>query len=65
MPFVPTVATDPLLLVQVPPEVASVRLVVKPAHTVAVPVTDAGTGLIVTVALPCAPHRPPADRALK
>ena len=58
------VATLVVVLAHVPPAVASVRLVVKPAHTVAVPVTDAGIGLIVTVTLPSAPHKLP-ENALK
>ena len=39
-----------LLLLQVPPLVASVRLVVAPGHAVKVPVMAAGSGLIVTIA---------------
>ena len=56
-------ATLPSLLLHVPPAVASVRLVVKPTHTEAVPVIAAGNGLIVTETLPSAPQQPAADTA--
>ena len=49
VPPVPTVATEVLLLVHEPPDVASVRLVVPPAHTAVVPVIDDGAALTVTV----------------
>ena len=42
-PEVPTVATDVIPLVQVPPAVMSVSVVVLPTQTEAVPVTAAGT----------------------
>ena len=42
-----TVATDEVLLVQVPPP-ASLNAVVKPAHTVAVPEIADGNGLTVS-----------------
>ena len=45
----PTVAL-PLLLVHVPLGVASVRAVVDPTHTFAVPVIAAGSGFTVIVA---------------
>ena len=44
----PTVAFAVLLLIQVPPVVASVRFVCSPAHTTAVPVIMPGAGLTVT-----------------
>ena len=43
----PMVATPVLLLVHVPPEVASVNVVVKPTHTFVVPPIAAGFGLTV------------------
>ena len=43
-----TVATDEVLLVQVPPALVLPRVVVKPAHTFMVPVMAAGNGLTVT-----------------
>src|ERR1019366_9069008 len=49
-PVLPTVATAVLLLLHVPPGVASVSVVVLPAQTVAVPVTDDGNAFTVTVA---------------
>ncbi len=51
----------PLLLLHVPPVVASVRFVVKPAHTADVPVILAGIGFILTVTLPSVPQQPDAD----
>ena len=45
----PTVPIDVLLLLQVPPEFASVSAVVDPAHTFIVPVITAGNVLTVTV----------------
>ncbi len=44
------VATAVLLLAQVPPEVASERAIVDPAHTELAPVIAAGNGLTVMVA---------------
>ena len=44
----PTVASDVLLLLHVPPVVASLKVVVEPIHTLATPVIDAGFGLTVT-----------------
>ena len=41
------VALEGLLLLHVPPEVASASVVVKPSHTLAVPVIAAGNGLTV------------------
>ena len=46
-----TVATPVLLLVQVPPVVADVRLVVLPAQTVSVPPIAAGVATTETVAV--------------
>ncbi len=53
LPPVLTVATAILLLLQVPPEVASARRVAEPAHILSVPVMDPadGSGLTVTVAV--------------
>ena len=45
----PIVATPGLLLLQTPPEVASVNVVVIPTHTLVVPPIAAGFGLTVTV----------------
>lgn len=44
----PTVATPGLPLVQVPPEVPSVKVVEEPTQTLAVPPIVAGSGLMVT-----------------
>ena len=44
--LVPTVATDILLLIHVPPP-ASLRAVVRPAHTLVVPVIADGKGFTV------------------
>ena len=44
-----TVASNVLLLLQLPSGVASLKLVVKPAHTLVVPVIAAGSGLTVAV----------------
>ena len=51
MPVEPTVATEPSLLLHTPPLVASLRVVVEPAHTLIVPVIadTVGNGLTVTV----------------
>ena len=65
VPSVPTVAIVALLLLHVPPVVISVNAVVEFAQTTDVPVTADGNGLIVTVALPIAPHAPAEDCALK
>ena len=54
----PTVAAALLLLLHTPPAIASLSVVVKPAHTVAVPVTDAGSASIVTVVVVA---HPPAE----
>ena len=59
------VATEVLLLVHVPPPVASPSEVVRPWHTVNAPVIAAGLGLIVTVTLPWVPQHPAEVRALK
>ena len=42
MPVEPTVAIAVLLLLQVPPDVASANVVVELTHTFSVPVIDAG-----------------------
>ena len=45
-----TAATEAFDEVQVPPEAASVNVVIEPAHTAAVPVMDAGAeGAVFTV----------------
>lgn len=49
IPEVPTVANAVLLLLQVPPLVASVSVVVDPAQTMAVPPMAAGSGFTVTI----------------
>jgi hypothetical protein len=48
MPPASTVATPVVPLLQVPPAVISLRLVVEPAHTSVVPVNAAGNGSTVT-----------------
>ena len=45
----PTVATPTLPLVHVPPDGVLFNVVVRPAQTVNVPVTDVGNGLTVMV----------------
>lgn len=47
----PAVAVVVLLLVQLPPVVASLSVDVAPMHTTAVPVIAAGNGFTVTVAV--------------
>lgn len=47
IPVEPTVATDVLPLLHVPPLVASLRVVTSPAQTTIVPVIDEGAGLTV------------------
>ena len=47
----PTVPTAVLLLLHVPPAVPSVNVVVKPTHTVIVPVITPGNGFTVTTAV--------------
>ncbi len=61
----PSIVALPLLLLHVPPAVASVRLVTEPVHTVDAPAILAGNGFIETVMLPCVPQQPAADCALK
>jgi hypothetical protein len=51
----PIVATDVLLLLQVPPVTASLRVVVAPAHKEVVPVMAVGTGLTVIVVVTAQP----------
>ena len=60
-----TLAVDGLLLAQVPPVEVVDNVAVEPTHTVAVPVMEAGFGLMETVTLPSGPQQPPADWALK
>ena len=60
-----TLAVDGLLLAHVPPVEVVARVVVEPTQTVAVPVIEAGLGLMETVTLPSGPQQPPADCALK
>lgn len=50
MPVVPMVAVEVLPLLQVPLPVASLKVLVRPTHTFAVPVIEAGIGLTVIVA---------------
>ena len=47
-PVVPIVASVPSLLLQVPPAVASLSEVVKPTHTLAVPLIEPGSAFTVT-----------------
>jgi len=47
----PTVATAASVLLQVPPVMVSVHVVVRPIHTVAAPVITDGIGVTVTVAV--------------
>ena len=49
IPVDPTVAAVMLLLLQIPPGVASVNVVVNPTHVVGVPVMLDGEGLIVAI----------------
>lgn len=65
MPVVLTVALVLSLLLQEPPEVASVKLLVDAMHTLDEPIIAGGNGFIVTTALPSAPQQPDDDRALK
>ena len=53
--LMPTVAVEVLLLLQVPPTVASLNVVVKPAHTFDAPVIADGVGLTVTVVITLQP----------
>lgn len=46
-----TVAVPVALLTQVPPADASASVVVRPTHTVVVPVISAGSGLTVTTSV--------------
>jgi hypothetical protein len=48
MPELLTVAIAALLLLQVPPVMVLVKVVVAPSHTVAVPAGVPGVGLMVT-----------------
>ena len=60
MPVLSTVATDIAVLLQAPPDVPSVNVVVDPAHTFKVPVIvpDTGNGLTVTIAVAAAVPQP-------
>lgn len=49
------VAIEISLLLHAPPVVISFRTVVRPVHTVSVPVIDAGKGLTVTIVVPIHP----------
>src|SRR5882762_4599051 len=55
MPDVPTVASEPSLLLHAPLAVASLSDVVKPTQTVAVPDIAAGIGLMVTTVVDLQP----------
>ena len=55
----PTVATGKRLLLQVPPGVGSLRVVVLPSHTNVVPVIADGDGLHVMVVVTI--HAPPNE----
>ena len=61
----PMVALAGVLLAHVPPVVASVRVVDEPTHTDVAPLIEAGSGLIVTLALPSVPQHPKEDWARK
>jgi len=52
----PIVAIVVLLLLQVPPTVASASVVVKPGHTVVVPVIAAGNAFTVNVVVALHPE---------
>ena len=58
----PIVATPPELLVQVPPPVASVNVVVSPTQTFVVPVIATGSGFTVTTIVE--KHVPPLVESL-
>ena len=51
----PTVAIEVLLLLQVPPAVASLRFITRPAHPLANPDIAAGNGLVVKVVVAVQP----------
>ncbi len=51
VPVEPTVATDVLLLLQLPPVVVLLSVVFVPSHIDNVPVISAGTALMVTTAV--------------
>jgi hypothetical protein len=51
----PTVAVVTSLLLHVPPDAASVKPVVKPTHTVAMPVMAGGSAFTVTVVVAVQP----------
>jgi hypothetical protein len=60
VPVLPTVATPVAVLLHAPPVAASVKPVVEPAHTIAVPVMlpADGNGLTVTVVVAAAVPQP-------
>lgn len=55
-PDVPILATNELLLDQVPPVVASLKVVVAPVHTLSVPVIGLSNGSGLTVAILVVKH---------
>ena len=61
----PMVALEVLLLVHIPPASASVKFVVNPRQTEAVPEIEAGSEFMVMTALPSGPQQPAADNARK
>ena len=61
----PSTVALPLLLLHMPPGVASVKLVINPVQTADVPLISDGNGLTVTVTLPSVPQQPDDDCALK
>jgi hypothetical protein len=50
VPVLPTVATETLLLLQVPPDVASLSVVQRPVHINGTPLMAAGAGSTISVA---------------
>lgn len=52
---IPTVATDVLLLLQVPPVTASVNVDEEPAHMVVIPLIAVGAWSIVTIVVEIQP----------
>ena len=51
----PIVATNVFPLLQLPPVVASLKVVSEPAHTAAVPKIEVGCGLTLTIAVAIQP----------
>jgi len=60
----PTVTCE-LELLQLPPDVPSVKVIVELIHTLDGPDIEDGKGLIETVTLPCGPQQPADDCAAK